>query len=83
MMTIIDKRQWTRKATGGVETIKKPQVVDEYNSYIGGVDKADQLITYYGFSHRTCKWYKRVFLHLFEVSLVNAYILYCMILPPK
>ena len=81
--TIIDKRRRTRQATGGVETIKKPKVVDEYNSHMGGVDKADQLITYYGFSHRTCKWYKRVFFHLFEVSIVNAYILYCMISPPK
>ena len=50
---------------------------------MGGVDKGDQLVMYYGFSHRTTIWYKCVFLHLFEVSLVNACILYCTLLPPK
>ena len=81
--TTIDKHRRTRTATGGTEVIQKPKVIDEYNSYMGGVDKSDQLITYYGFSHRTNKWYKRVFFHLFEVSIVNAYILYCLHLPPK
>ena len=59
--TMIDKRRRTRTVTGGVEVIKKPKVIDEYNRYMGGVDKADQLVTYYGFSHRTSKWYKWVF----------------------
>lgn len=79
----INKRRRTRRATDGVEVIKKPKVIEEYNSYMGGVDKADQLITYYGFSHRTSKWYKRTFFHLFEVSIVNAYILYCLTVPTK
>ena len=81
--TIIEKRRRTRRVAGGIEVIRKPRVIEEYNTYMGGVDKGDQLVTYYGFSHRTTKWYKRVFLHLFEVSLVNAYILYCTLLPPK
>ena len=81
--TIIDKQQKNRRVTGGVEVIRKPKVIEEYDMYMGGVDKEDQLVTYYGFSHRTPKWYKRVFLHLFEFALINAYILYCTLLPPK
>ena len=81
--TVVEKRRRTRAIAGGVEVIRKPKVIEEYNMNMGGVDKGDQLVTYYGFSHRTTKWYKRVFLHLFEVSLVNAYILYCTLLPPK
>ena len=80
---MIDKRRRTRLATDGVEVIKKPKIIEEYNKYMGGVDKADQLVTYYGFCHRTRKWYKRVFFHLFEVTIVNAYILYCTLLPHK
>lgn len=43
---------------------------------MGGVDKADQLVTYYAFSHCSKKWWKRVFFHLLEVSIVNSYIIY-------
>ena len=35
----------------------------------------DQLL-YYGFSHRSVKWWKRVFFHLIDVALVNSHILY-------
>ena len=32
--------------------IKKPVMIDEYNKYMGGVDLSDQMILYYGYSHR-------------------------------
>lgn len=43
---------------------------------MGGVDRADQLITYYGYPHHSKKWWKRVFFHLLDTALVNSYILY-------
>ena len=43
---------------------------------MGGMDKADQLLSYYGFSHRMVKWWRRTFYHLLEVAIVNAYIMY-------
>ena len=43
---------------------------------MGGVDKGDQLLSYYGFTHRTVKWWRRAFFHLFDVAIGNAYILY-------
>ena len=36
----------------------------------------DQILLYYGFSHRSVKWWKRVFFHLLDVALVNSHILY-------
>ena len=36
----------------------------------------DQLILYYGFSHRSVKWWKRAFFHLFDLALVNSHILF-------
>ena len=44
---------------------------------MGGVDKSDQLLSYYGFSHRTVKWWRRAFFHLIDLAVVNSYILYC------
>ena len=49
-----------RKAncSGNVEEVQKPRIVDEYNQYMGGVDKGYQLASYYGFYHRSLKWWR-------------------------
>ena len=77
------KRRRTRLVTAGCEEIRKPVMIDEYNSYMGGVDKSDQLLSYYGFKHRTIKWWKRAAFHLIDLSVVNAYILYKMSVQSK
>ena len=74
--SMVTKRRRTRLAPGGTEEVQKPAIVEKYNTYMGGVDKADQLLSYYGFSHRTVKWWRRAFFHLFDQAIVNAYILY-------
>ena len=51
-------------------------MIERYNMYMGGVDKADQLLSYYGFAQRTVKWWRHAFFHLFGNAVVNAYILY-------
>ena len=28
-------------------------IIDQYNDFMGGVDKSDQLVTYYGFYHHS------------------------------
>ena len=40
------------------ENVDKPLMVDKYIAFMGGVDKGDQLLSYYGLNHRTMKWYK-------------------------
>ena len=67
----------SRSAAGGTETVSKPVMITAYTNFMGGVDVADQLVTYYGFAHCSKKWWKRAFFHLLEVCMVNAYILYC------
>ena len=74
--SMVTKVRRTRLAPGGREEISKPHLVEQYNTYMGGVDKSDQLLSYYGFSHRTVKWWRRAFYHLLDVANVNAYILY-------
>ena len=73
-MSTIQRR--TRQVQGGIEQIQKPTMVVEYNKHMGGVDQADQMLSYYGFTHRTVKWWRRAFFHLLNVSVLNAYILY-------
>ena len=49
---LIDKRRRSKRAAGGVETVKKPKMAEDYNNNMNGVDLNDQNIKYYGFHHR-------------------------------
>ena len=56
--------------------MEKPQVVVDYNDYMLGVDKLDQLASYYSFLHKSVKWWRKVFFWCVEVAVINAYIVY-------
>ena len=74
--SMVTKTRRTRASASGRENIQKPFMVDQYNTYMGGVDKSDQYLSYYGFDHRMVKWYKRAVFHLLDLAIVNAYIMY-------
>ena len=38
---MVSKTWRTRQATGGIQEIQKPKMIDEYNNYMGGIDKGD------------------------------------------
>ena len=59
--SVIEKRRRGRETTDGTEVIKKPRVIEEYNNFMGGVDLSDQMVLYYGYAHRSKKWWKRAF----------------------
>ena len=73
--SFVTKKRRSRAAQDGEEDILKPLVVEEYNKHMGGVDTGDQLQSYYGFSHGTIKWWRRLFFHLIDLAIVNTYIL--------
>ena len=58
-------------------TSVKPKVVDDYNRSMNGVDRADQYTVYYSFIRKSVKWWRKLFFWLFEVTVVNSYILHC------
>jgi len=55
--------------------IEKPHVADVYTANMGGVDRADQLCSFYfaGFSLR--KWCRYIFWFSFNLSVCNGFIL--------
>ena len=66
LTTIHDESMATKQgqkkgAPNGVQVIEKQYGIDEYNKYIGGIDKAGQLVQYYGFNNVSKKWWKSVF----------------------
>ena len=54
----------------------KPMAVKEYNDYMSGVDKSDQLLQYYSMNIKTVKWLKKNFFRFLELCLINAQKLY-------
>ncbi|KAJ8734236.1 hypothetical protein PYW07_014787 [Mythimna separata] len=54
----------------------KPQVVLDYNLYMGGVDKKDQLLQAFPIERvRNLIWYKKLFRRFLNVSIHNAFVL--------
>ena len=51
-------------------TKENPLVVHEYNHYMLGVDKLDQLMAYYSFLHKSKKWFRKLFFWMLEVVIV-------------
>ena len=45
------KRRHSKNAEGGIEEIIKPLMIHDNNQNMGGVDRNDQMILYYGYSH--------------------------------
>ena len=61
---------------GGVKTKSKPDTILDYNLNKTGVDRNDQMISYYPMKRKQLKWWKKLFFHMFLMAIVNAYILY-------
>ena len=51
-------------------------MIQDYNLNMLGVDKLDQLMSYYSFLHKSVKWWRKVFFWILEVAVINAYIIY-------
>ena len=49
---VIERERRNRNVEGGRENVKKPRIVEDYNTHMGGVDKNDQMVLYYAYSHR-------------------------------
>jgi len=54
----------------------KPRVVEDYNAYMGSVDKSDRMVNSYGIARRTQKWTKKLFFHLTDMTITNAFLIH-------
>lgn len=57
-------------------SIDCPNIIKEYNSCMGGVDLLDSFIGRQKIKIRSKKWYMRLFYHLLDITITNAWILY-------
>ena len=60
-----------------------PRMIKEYNIYMGGVDLFNQRVSYYNVDYDIMKWYMRLVFWIFEIAMVNSYLLYCKVMNAK
>ncbi len=52
-----------------------PGATVNYNHFAHGVYRADQLMSYYKYNHKTVKMWKRIFFFFLECSVLNSFVL--------
>lgn len=65
-----------KQKDGTILSIPCPSLVREYNAHMGYVDKADMLKSLYQISRKSKKWWHRIFWHLIDTVVTNAFIIY-------
>lgn len=58
------------------ESVPCPDSIRDYNLYMGGVDRFDQLLSTYNISWKSRRWWLKLFYYCIDASIVNSYILY-------
>ena len=64
-----------RARDGSRKNVHCPRVVAEYNKYMNGVDRADQIRTEYPSYRNSKKWWHYLFWFLVDLGIANAYIM--------
>ncbi|XP_013140775.1 PREDICTED: piggyBac transposable element-derived protein 4-like [Papilio polytes] len=59
-----------------MRSILKPKAIVYYKNFISGVEIPDQMLAYYPFQRKTLRWHKKLFVHILQISLSNAFSLY-------
>lgn len=66
----------TRRGPGGNFQVKVPSAVNTYNKSMGGVDRFDQLSSYYPVGRKSVKWWRYIFRFLLQTAVINSWIIY-------
>jgi len=56
--------------------VEVPAPILKYNEFMGGVDLSDQFCAYIETDRKSLKWWKKLFFHIFDVSIINSWIIY-------
>lgn len=66
--TEVENNMVTHIIRHGEEEIK-PEAIVKYNHFIKGVDRSDQLMSYYPCEQKSLRWYKKMFVTFYKWSL--------------
>ena len=52
-----------------------PNIIEDYNKGMSGIDGADQMISYYDCLRKTARWYRKIELHILDIFLFKTHYL--------
>lgn len=58
------------------EVKEKPVPIIQYNKFMSGIDRQDQMLSYYPCERKTVRWPTKLGIHILQISLQNAFHLY-------
>ena len=71
----IDKT--TRKQRDGTkQEVFCPKMILDYNAWMCGTDRCDQMASLYNYGRKSNKWWKKTFFRLFRISLINTWVIW-------
>jgi len=85
VLTTIDnanvRTQATRKCRNaqgrwGTKEVPQPGVIANYNKYMNAKDRSDQILATHNILRKCVRWWKTLFFHLIDMTIVNSYILF-------
>ncbi len=53
-----------------------PEIIADYNQFMGGVDMVDQYMCYYSIGRKSTKWWRKVVWRLLDQAIANARVIY-------
>jgi len=66
----------SRRSGSDVLEVDCPVLIEEYNSFMGGVDMANKYMCCYSLGRKTRKWWLHVFWRLIDQAILNALVIY-------
>ncbi|XP_056397299.1 piggyBac transposable element-derived protein 4-like [Hyla sarda] len=76
LTTLHPDRSTPVQVRGTTESAPKPVCIQDYNKFMGGVDLSDQALQPYTALRKTKTWYKKLALHLFQITMYNSFVVY-------
>jgi hypothetical protein len=64
------------KKSGDNRNLVIPKCVRNFRTYMRGVDKQDQYLSYNPIMRKYAKYYKKIFFYLVDMAILNSYIIY-------
>ena len=64
-----------RTSDGSLVDLKCPPCLPDYTAFMRGVDRADQMQSYYNVGRRSKKWWRRVFFYIVECCILNSFVM--------
>ena len=65
-----------RQVDGTVKEVTCPEIIADFNTFMGNVDLVDQAMCYYSIGRKTVRWWRQVFWRMHDHAVTNAYIIY-------